>query len=329
MSMNNSQYDSIQREYQLRQLHHRHELETRRDEVYLKIPMVEQLQQEIASLSVQCGRRLLQGDESALSELKEDIFRLSTRRTALLTQAGYPADYLEMTYDCPDCKDTGYIQNQKCHCFKKAEIDLLYQQSNLSEILKKENFDAFRSDYYSAALKDPKSGLTARENAKEAFDICRSFADHFDTGFENLLLYGDPGVGKTFLSHCIARELIEHLHSVIYLSAQELFDHFAKERFERKDAANDFTDHIYDCDLLIIDDLGTELTNTLVVSELFTCINVRLRSEKAVIISTNLSPERLRDLYSERISSRILSEYTLVKLFGRDIRMQKTLENRM
>ncbi|MDO4522524.1 MAG: ATP-binding protein [Eubacteriales bacterium] len=327
MSLNNSQYDSIIREYQLRQLRHRHELDARIEDAYLHVPRLREIQQTIASLSVQSGRRLLSGDTAAISQLREDIRRLGEERAALLTRHGYPADYLQMTYDCPDCKDTGYIENRKCHCFCKAEIDLLYQQSNLQEILKSENFDTFSFSYYSSEQRDPVSGLTALENARDAVQICRSFAADFDTAFENLLFYGEPGVGKTFLTHCIAKELIESIHSVIYLSAQELFDHFAKERFERYGEDRDFSGYIYDCDLLIIDDLGTELTNRLVASELFSCINERLRTRKATIISTNLSPEKLRDLYSERISSRILSSYTLIKLFGQDIRMQKTLEN--
>ena len=263
MALNNSQYDAIMRDYQRLQSLHRHELDDRIQDAYQRFPRLQEIQAQIASESVTCGRQLLGGDEQALERLKEHIHCLSQERAAILLKGGYPSDYLELTYTCPHCKDTGYIGNQKCQCFKKAEIDLLYTQSNLQGILEEENFSTFSYDYYSNEIKDA-SGKTSLERIHRVTDICHQFIRDFDQTFSNLFFYGDTGVGKTFLSHCIAKELLDTTHSVIYFSAQELFQNFADKRFNRTSEKVDSTEHIYDCDLLIIDDLGTELTNSFV-----------------------------------------------------------------
>ena len=326
MSLNNAQYDSIIRDYQLRQSRRRQEKEKRVQEAYQKAPRLKEIDEEIASLSVASARKLLSGDEQILSQLKEQISQLGKERIQVLQSSGFPADYMQLTYDCPDCHDTGYVDGQKCHCFKKAEIELLYTQSNISPILEKENFDTLSFDFYSEEIKDSRSGISSKERMYKAVDTCKQFVHDFDTAGGNLFFYGDTGIGKTFLSHCIARELIETTHSVIYFSAQMLFELFAKKRFDRHSEEPDFTDHIYDCDLLIIDDLGTELTNSFVNSELFLCLNERLTNGKSTIISTNLPLNVFADTYSERIFSRISNHFTMIKLFGNDIRLQKKIQ---
>ncbi len=328
MALNNSQYDAIFRTYEQKQLKNHNILDKRQEDVYNKIPEISKINGQISFLSVQQGRRLLEGDENALSELKSQIRELSDRKTQLLIEAGYPADYLEPIYDCPDCKDTGYIDNQKCHCFRKAIIDLLYTQSNLKNTLQKENFDTFSFQYYSDNYVDAKTGLSSLTMVKKAHQAAQEFIDTFSTEFRNLFLYGDTGVGKTFLSNCIAKELIDRSHSVIYFSAFELFDTLAKSRFGKDEAADEMNEHIFDCDLLIIDDLGTELANSFTVSQLFLCLNERLLRRKSTIISTNLSLEALVNIYSERTFSRITSNYTMLKLTGDDIRIKKRLMNR-
>ena len=254
--------------------------------------------------------------------MKEEIRSLSDRRRRLLSDAGFPEDYLEQHFECPDCQDTGYIGSRKCTCFKKAEIELLYAQSNLNEILEKENFDSFSFDYYSATIKNEATGLSALETARRAYDTAQRFVQNFDHKFENLFLYGDTGVGKTFLSHCIARELLRSTHCVLYFSAYDLFDMMAANSFSRKDTGTD-EELIYDCDLLIIDDLGTELTNSFVSSQLFLCLNERIMRRKSTIISTNLTLKNFSDTYSERTFSRIASNYQMISLIGKDIRIQK------
>lgn len=328
MALNNTQYDTIFRTYEQKQVHNRDILDNRRKKVYNLVPELQEIHNSISLLSVNQARKLLNGDDSALIELKKEMQKLTDRKTELLVSAGYPADYLEPIYDCPDCKDTGYIGNKKCHCFQKAIIDLLYTQSNLQDILKRENFDTFSFAYYSDNHIDPVTGRSSLANMKNAHMVAIDFVKTFTDEFHNLFLYGDTGVGKTFLSNCIAKELIDRAFSVIYLTAFELFDTFAKSKFEKDDAAQMMCEHIFDCDLLIIDDLGTELTNSFTVSQLFLCLNERLLRRKSTIISTNLSLESLVDIYSERTFSRITSNYTMLKLTGDDIRIKKKLMNR-
>ena len=160
---------------------------------------------------------------------------------------------------------------------------------------------------------------------KKAVADCKSFIEHFDTSFENLFFYGATGVGKTFLSNCVAKELLDKGHSVIYFTAFQLFDIFEKDTFQKDAAASAAGQNIFDCDLLIIDDLGTELANSFTASRLFLCLNERMLRQKSTLISTNLSIDQLADVYSERICSRIFSSYTMIKLFGDDIRLKKKL----
>ena len=327
MALNNSQYDTILRTYEQKQLHNRNILDKRQQNVYNKVPEVQLINKQISSLSVKQARKLLEGDENALSELRQQIQLLSKQKEDLMVQAGFPADYLEPVYECPDCRDTGYINNQKCHCFRKAAIDLLYTQSNMKHILESENFDTFSFRYYSENHVDPKTGRSSLATMKKAYQTALEFVDTFSTEFRNLFLYGDTGVGKTFLSNCIAKELIDRSHSVIYFSAHELFDTLAKSKFGKDESADEMNEHIFDCDLLIIDDLGTELANSFTVSQLFLCINERILRRKSTIISTNLSLESIVSIYSERTFSRITSNYTMLKLTGDDIRIKKKLMN--
>lgn len=328
MALNNSQYDTIMRSYEQKQLHSQDRLFRHYEEIYRKIPEIKEIDDSISSLSVEKAKLLLNGERSALDSLKTQLHDMFVRKQTLLLDHGYPAGYLEPEYECPDCHDTGYIDGKKCHCFQKAAIQLLYKQSNLSEILKEENFAHLSYSYYSDSHIDAKTGQSALAMIKHAVTVCHDFVGTFSSDFRNLFFYGDTGVGKTFLSHCIAAQLIERAYSVLYFSAFELFDIFAKSRFGRDSEAADMNEHIFDCDLLIIDDLGTELSNSFTSSQLFLCVNERLLRKKSTIISTNLSFDSLVDLYTERTFSRITSNYTMLKLTGDDIRIQKKLMNR-
>ncbi|GHT84044.1 DNA replication protein DnaC [Bacteroidia bacterium] len=324
VALANAQYDAILRDYNRRQLQNKHILDEHISEAYQKIPRLKEIDSEIAALSIQKAKSLL-GEGLHDFDLEKAICTLSDERIALLFMHGYPADYLEMHYHCPYCKDTGYVDGQKCICFKKASAELLYTQSRLKEVLQTDNFDHFCLDYYPEESKNEATGFNARETAQLAFEKAWQFITHFEDSFGNLFLYGDTGVGKTFLSYCIAKELLEKGYCVIYFSAFELFEQLAKSTFTYDAEVAEQSEPIFDCDLLIIDDLGTELTNSFVASSLFLCINERLRRKKATIISTNLTLEHFAETYSERIFSRISSNYTILKLIGNDIRIQKKL----
>ena len=322
MSLNNSQYNAIMRIYNQRQFQDKYEQDQRREEVYQKVPQIRQIEDEISSQAVRCARKLLDGDTNAKEELKQHIEDLREQKEVLLSAFGFPADYMEMHYACPECQDTGYVDGRKCRCFKKEEIRLLYSQSNIEEVLLRENFDSFSYEYYDDRVVIPEIQMTVADYMRQVHTWCKEYVENFEKKGGNLIFTGSTGVGKTFLTNCIAKALIDQYQSVIYLSSNDLFDVFSKNKFhyDTEEEMKDMYQYIRDCDLLIIDDLGTELNNTFVSSQLFYCINERLLRKKSTIISTNLSMTMLRDTYSDRISSRIISQYSIIPLYGDDIR---------
>ena len=325
MALSNSQYDAIMREYGRQQIENHHKLEERRKEIYARLPVVRQLEAEIAERSVACAKKLLEGDKSVLDRLKEDLRDLREQKALIIRAAGYPDDYLELHYRCPDCRDTGLIDGRKCHCFLQAQMKLLHAQSNLEDVLERENFKALSYEYYDDTEILPQLGITHAAYMRRVVAGCREFVRDFDKKHDNLLFTGSTGVGKTFLTNCIARELMDDFHSVIYLTASDLFDVFSRNKFDY-DNAEDMKDmyrFILDCDLLIIDDLGTELNNSFTSSQLFYCINERMNMSRSTIISTNLTLARLRDSYTDRVTSRIMSGYRIIPLYGGDIRLLK------
>ena len=325
MALTNSQYDEIQRGYDDRQLHNKNILSARINELYHRVPELQQIEHSIAEYSVNSARKFFDGDNDAIADLKQQIAALRTRRADLLKFAGYPEDYLQPIYTCPDCKDTGYINGQHCHCFTQQAIDMIYTQSNIKDVLTSENFSTFTLDYYSNTDVNPSTGLTSLQTAQSAYTTCQEFVKNFNITFSNILFYGDTGTGKTFLSNCIAKELLDKGYSVIYFTAFQLFDILSKGIFDKDNKAIDAHQNIFDCDLLIIDDLGTELVNSFTTSQLFLCLNERILRKKATIISTNLNPGQIADIYSERVLSRIAGHYSIIKMFGDDIRMKKRI----
>ena len=322
MSVTNVQYNAIMRNYEETQNKNRHLLAKRQEEVYTKVPAYQEIERSISSLCVSQCKKMLAGDDAALEEMKQELHDLSTKKELLLLENGFAADYLEPIYDCPDCKDTGYLSNgQKCHCLRQTIITLLYEQSNLKEVLEQENFAHLSTSYYEG--EDLK-------NYEQILAQCQNFVSDFKTTYQNLFFYGTVGTGKSFLTNCIAKELIEQGQSVLYFSSNQLFNTLAQYTFDyqKKDLAESFYDDLYNCDLLIIDDLGTECTNRLINTELFNCVNERAMRKKSIIISSNLQLGDLTDRYSERIFSRITSNFQLLKLTGPDIRITKKLAHR-
>lgn len=322
MPLTNAQYDQILHQYEERQCIRRRELESRRERVYSSIPGYRSLEDETASLSVSQGKKLLSGEDNALQDLRSSLADLRAKRERLLLEAGFPADYLNPPFVCANCQDTGYHDGVKCHCFRQAEISLLYEQSGIAEMLQNNNFSHLSYEYHTG------EDLAHFEKAVET---CKDFIKNFDSDYHNLFFYGTVGTGKSFLSGCVAKELIDTGHAVIYFSATGLFDLLSAAAFDsknREERRNAYAD-LYQCDLLIIDDLGTELTNQFTASQLFSLLNERALGKKAVIISTNLSLRELQDRYSDRIFSRITSNFMVCKLTGPDIRMyQKRQQSR-
>ena len=321
MPLTNKQYDAIMREYDRRQYHNYRIQCARKDEIYQKIPRIREIEESISSFSMTQAEKLFLSEErdsadpNALEDLRRGLASLRQEKELLLKQNGYPADYLEMHYTCPVCRDTGYVGSRKCGCFHREEIRLLYSSSRLEEALAKENFAALSFDVYD---EEQKAAMPA------IIDACRLFISTFDDKFQNLMLYGPVGTGKTFLTNCIAKELLDRSHSVVYFTAFQLFELLSPSHTEENDLRQR-SEAVLDSDLLILDDLGTEMLNTFTVSRLFQVLNERALRRRSTIISTNLSLKDFRDLYSERIFSRITSSYTLLKFTGSDIRIRRKI----
>lgn len=323
MSLTNSQYESIMREYSERQFKDVFESTKIKNEIYSKNPRLSEIDSQVASESVKASKEMLSGNTKALDDLKKKVAMLKAEKEEIINGLGYTLEDLEPKYVCKDCRDTGFINGKPCHCFKQAAIDKKYSQSRLEKVINEENFDNFNLDYYSKEEFD--NNISAYDNAKNVLMRCKEYCDNF-AGGENILIYGKPGIGKTYLTHCIAKDLLDKSYSVIYFTADELIKVFQKETFEKDEVLEQTSESIYSCDLLIIDDLGTEFVNSFTSSKIFTCINERLLRGNSTVISTNLSLQELMEIYSERTFSRI-SQFNIMKLFGKDIRIKKQAQN--
>lgn len=323
MPLKNSQYNALMRAYNEKQARAAQDLDARREQLYLDVPELKTLRDALAENATARARARItkSADYDALVREAE---ALKARRDALQKAAGLGEEGLVPRYECPVCRDTGYVGNNKCRCFIRAAVELLYDQSNIRDILAKENFDSLSMVYYDRSARDGKR--SQYDYMQEKIDYCRSFAENFDEAPGSLLFSGPTGTGKTFLSNCIAKALIDSCHSVVYFSAVDLFERFSKnafDRYEEDEEPEQLDQYVLESDLLIIDDLGTELINRFTVEKLFYIINERVVRHRSTIISTNLTPGALRDEYTERIASRILSNYELIQFSGEDIRIKK------
>lgn len=319
MGLSNVQYDEIMRRYEKRRDSSRHQANERKAYIYEHVKGYKELDDDIPSFCVEQAKKFLNGDDSALVLSKSLMKEKINAKETLLIDSGYRLDYLLPEYECPDCQDTAYIGTQKCHCFKQAIINLLYEQSGIKEMIERENFSHLKYDYYSGE---------DLERFKRAVAICKDFCNH---EYQNIFFYGTVGTGKSFLSGCIAKTFIDSGHSVIYYTATDFFNTISQHTFDfsNKDELRALRTDLCACDLLIIDDLGTEFNNNFTISQLFSCLNMRHLNRKATIISTNLSLEEFKMRYSERIFSRITSNYELLYLSGQDIRMIKKRKARL
>jgi len=311
------EYEKLQNEAKTRQ-------KERIEKVYSKIPRIKEIDEEIKKLGISMAMAVVGGEqaEKIIQETKEKITNLKIEKGELLSFYKIPLDYMEIKYKCEKCKDTGFIGSEKCSCFKQKLIDKLYQQSNLKEILKRENFDTFDINLYSTEIY-PGEATSPRKNMERIFTDCLNFVQNFDNKDRSLFFYGGSGLGKTFLSHCIAKDLLDMGKVVIYQTAPDLINIVKNSRFD-ENSQREVIEDILDCDLLIIDDLGTEPNSTgLSQLELFNILNARLLKNKKMIISTNLPLEDFDSIYAERIKSRIFGSFDVYKFFGDDIRIKK------
>ena len=307
------------------------ELETRKSEIYRKFLRIQEIDDKINGTSVEITKTILKSSNDAqklINELEQKVMDFKIEKGELLASHNYPTDYLTLRYKCKICHDTGFVKTQKCGCLKQKLINYYYNQSNLSSTLKDENFDTFNFKYYSDIINNEK-GLSPKENMQSIYKTCLNFASHFNDTLENLLFTGSTGLGKTFLSSCIAKELLDKEKTVFYQTAFKVFNILEEYKFnkDKTTEAKNKVDLLFDVDFLIIDDLGTEFINSYTSSEFFNILNTRLLGKKKTLISTNLNMNELFNTYSARVTSRIWGQYKVLEFFGDDIRKKVSVNS--
>ncbi len=316
--------NQIKKEYEEIKEKNKKELEERKEKIYKKLPRLKEIEDEMINLGIEITKAVLfdDGDKDKLLEhLKKKQLDLKIEKAEILSSNSYPKDFLEPKYNCIKCKDTGFIGLDKCNCLIQKQIEYNYKQSNLSGILQQENFDNFNINYYSD--KSTEKGISPRKNMLHINLECIKYAKDFDTHNRNMLFIGRPGLGKTFLCHSIAKDLLQLGKSVIYQSAPDLMDLVRKYKFDfdNEEQGSEALKDIYECDLLIIDDLGTELSTQFSGLVIYNILNKRLTKSKKIIIATNLDVDEIMKNYSERITSRIFGSFDMFEFFGDDIRL--------
>lgn len=355
-------YD-IARLYDEIRTRHTRELHDRRTAIEEAVPRIAEIERELSHLNTETMRRIVMIPSEHVDR-EGEILRIRTARDEksaalhtemldLLHANGYDMSDLTLRFDCPICMDTGVVQGTgsgsnhsdvsvtetsgannptpgtRCECYKRHFLNLLYRQSALGDILKKENFSTLSLDFYPQEAENPNMP-SPYDNMQHIVDKAKHYCRNCKTVPESFLFYGESGLGKTFLSNCIAKEVMEQGLSVFYLTVNELYQQILSPYLMSGEAdvrwkLQSVYDLIYQADLLILDDLGTELTNSFTVSQLFEIVNRRMLSNLATIISSNLSLQQLQERYGDRIVSRIVDRYELCRFYGRNIRVLKHL----
>ena len=318
MALSNGQVQEIQRILSERQLEaHRRYLE-KREEIFRKLPELEELEEKVRAFSLSVAGEMQQGNREGLLRLKEEIGKLHKEKEDLLEGAGYKIqDLEEEEHFCPLCQDTGYVDGKKCQCFLKLQGELLYRQSRMGAVLERENFSKFQLERFDNIEKLGQCGnKTLREYIKEIRDDLTNYCEEYPKNNRSILFTGSTGTGKTYFLHSIAKALLDRGVSVLYFTATGLFEYFSKRMREE-----DTEDYIEEVDVILIDDLGTEFSNSFTTSRFFALLNQRILDRKTMLISTNLNFKELRETYSDRVVSRFMSDYEIIPLYGKDQRL--------
>lgn len=287
-------------------------------EVYERIPELKKIDFELSQTGLQILGASLQGKdglEERINKIKEENLELQNKRAELLLSKGYPKDYTDIKYDCTICSDQGYVNEKMCSCLRGALITKQLEASGVGQLISSQSFNNFSLEMYPEKCKERMSCL---------FDDLKGYADSFTTNSHNMLFVGGTGLGKTHLSTAIAKAVIEKGYNVIFETATNIFADFENDRFRDRYIGEEPVSSKYlDCDLLIVDDLGTEVVTNYTVSCLYNLINSRLNKKLPIILSTNLNSSEINHLYNDRITSRLLGDFEIKRFEGEDIRKIK------
>lgn len=323
MGFNRNNFIRIREEYEKKHLVAEGAADARRKEIWEKYPRIAEIDRKMAGTGLDVFRAAIDG--KPIGDIRRENEALAAERTRLLAIAGYPADYTDPKYDCPICHDSGYVGYRMCACMRRRLVEAGYESSGVGNLMKTQSFDNFRLDYY-------RSVKGAYDLMKFNFETLKTYAENFSVGASDqkpspsLTLIGGTGLGKTHLSTAVAKTVIDHGYDVVYVSAIDLFAEFDDDRFRSRTTETDI-DRYFDCDLLILDDLGTEVQTKLTVSNLYRLMNERINRLLPTIISTNLDPIKLKETYGDRIASRLCGEFRPLIFSGTDVRMLKIGQN--
>lgn len=323
MGYNSSIYKKIYNEYSQKYLVARERADVRAQEVRRAIPEIAKIDRELSLTGLEVFSASLSGGDTAskIAEIRAKNEALQAKRAELLLANGYPADYSDVKYECTKCGDTGFVDNKMCSCMKEALTLAGIESSGFANLIKEQRFDNFSLDYY-------KKNATHYDMMGKNLEFLKEYAKNFDAkNSQSILMMGGTGLGKTHLSSAVAYEVIEKGNDVFYTGAIDLFSQFEIQRFKSyNNEPNELIERYFESDLLIIDDLGTEMINQFSVSTLYNLLNDRLSRKKPTIVSTNLSQDEIMKKYTDRITSRMFGEYKIVFFAGTDIRAQKLMK---
>lgn len=290
------------------------------EKIYKEIPLIKDIDKQIRKIGINSGLSILRGKDVDFSTELED---LKAAKIAQLLLHGYPKDYLEPKYDCPKCKDHGFIESDVCTCFKQSLAREYYKMSNLDKVLERENFSTFDIDLFSDEI-DEILGVSPKDHIIEIYNTSKKFIRKFEDDDErNLLFFGKTGLGKTFMVNCIAKELLDLEYTVVYQTAANILGIIEEYKFSKTDnilEAKKKYEFLLEADLLIIDDLGSENSNSYTNAEVFHILNTRNLNRKKMVISTNLTPGEIARTYTDRVYSRILDRFDNYMFIGKDLR---------
>lgn len=290
-----------------------------------KIPALAQLERQLAESGAAVVGAIGAGQDCAefLALLAQQNIAAQAEREKLLLAGGFPPDYLTMRYECPQCGDSGFVRGERCACFSRLLQTLAYQELSMDTPLEQSDFGLFRLDCYSTTP-DARTGIVPRRNMQGVWEYCKKYAAEFHGGAQSLLFTGPTGLGKTHLSLAIARQVIAAGFTVVYGSAPNLLGKLERERFARfGENTGEVEQALLACGLLILDDLGAEFSTAFTQAAIYNLVNTRLMGAKPVIISTNLTTAQLNEKYGERVTSRIIGNYAVLRFFGSDVRQVK------